>query len=292
MEIRKLDKSNQDVLNKLNTFIDKVFLDNNDLKALLKSSITAKLHIDIYSVQKDEEILAAASTHKSYWHPNCIYVQLVYNLDGVDELALQSMITELENKYEQPLFFLLDDRFSQVKELLTRNQFRMIRKTEIIHIEPTLPKGKTVQDERILSIREIRKNEARIASFVQLCKKTYTETHTDNPVANLPIESWRHAAMDGLKEEHSYVMVDELKVTGFCLMYEYDEKVWELGWIGVDDLSRIADLDKLIHKQIEDAVKLGISFIEKEVDSTCPYSLHVCKSVEYGVAETLYAYLK
>ena len=137
--------------------------------------------------------------------------------------------------------------------------------------------GKTVQDEQILSIRQIRNNEARMDSFVQLCKKTYTETHIDNPVANLPIESWRHAAMDGLMEEHSYVMVNGLEITAFSLLYESDEKSWELGWIGVDDLSRISDLDKLIHKQLEDAVKHNISFIEKEVDSTCPYSLHICE---------------
>ena len=53
-----------------------------------------------------------------------------------------------------------------------------------------------------------------------------------------------------------------------------------------------ADLDKLLHRQIEDAVKHNISFIEKEVDSTCPYSLHICKSVAYEVSETLNAYMK
>ena len=292
MEISKLDKSNQGEVNKINTFINKVFCENRDLKEQMDSSISAKFHKGIYSVQKDDEILVVASTHKSTWHPNCIYIRLAYNLDRIDELALQSMITELMNIYDQPLFFLLDNRFYQVKELLTRNHFRMIRKTEIIHINPILPKGEIGQDEQILSVRKICTNEAIMHSFVQLCKKTYTETHTDNPVANLPIESWRQAAMDGLMEEHSYVIVNGLQVTGFSLMYKYDEKVWELGWIGVDEISRINDLDKLIHKQLEDAAKNRISFIEKEVDSTCPYSLHICDSVEYKVSETLYAYLK
>ena len=61
---------------------------------------------------------------------------------GTDEQALQSIITELKSKYDQPLFFLLDDRFTQLIEVLTRNQFRMIRKTEIIHIDPTQKKSK------------------------------------------------------------------------------------------------------------------------------------------------------
>ena len=83
-----------------------------------------------------------------------------------------------------------------------------------------------------------------------------------------------------------------LDITAFSLLYESNENSWELGWIGVDDLSRISDLDKLIHKQLEDAVERNISFIEKEVDSTCPYSLHICDFLEFEVAENLYAYMK
>lgn len=292
MKISKLDEGEHSELNKLHTFIEEVFLENSDLKDRMNSSISTKLHKGIYSVQKDGEVLAVASIHKSSWHPYCIYVQLAYNLNGIDEQALQILIAELENKYDQPLFFLLDDRFYQLIEVLTRNQFKLIRKTEIIHIEPTLLKGETVQDEQVLSIREICSNEAKMDSFIQLCKKTYTETHSDNPVANLSIESWRHAAMDGLMDEHSYVVVNGLEITAFSLMYEYDENSWEMGWVGVDDISRITDLNKLFHKQIEDAVKLGISFIEKEVDSTCPFSLQIYNFAEYEVAETLYAYMK
>ncbi|MFC5602264.1 hypothetical protein [Sporosarcina koreensis] len=292
MKITKLKQNNKDEMNNLSIFINKVFSENNDLVARMNSSISAKLHNDIYSVRKNDEILAIASTHQSTWHPNCIYVQLAYDLDGVDEQALQTLITVLENKYEQPLFFLLDERFYLFKEILSQNQFRIIRKTEIIHIELPPSKGETVQDERIFSIREIRTNEAIMDSFVQLCEKTYTETHTDNPVADLPIESWRHAAMDGLLEEHSYVVVNGFEVIAFSLMYESDKNSWELGWVGVDETSRINDLNKLIRKQLEDAVKQGVSFIEKEVDSTCPYSLHICKFAKYDVAETLYAYMK
>ena len=43
--------------------------------------------------------------------------------------------------------------------------------------------------------------------------------------------------------------------------------------------------------QLQDAVKLGIIAIEKEVDSTCPYSLHIVESLSYDVSETLYAFI-
>lgn len=292
MEIRKLDKNNQNEMHNLSSFITKALSENNDLIARLNNSISAKHHKDIYSVQIDDDILAIASTHKSTWHPYCIYVQVAFDLNEIKEQALQILIAELRYKYDQPLFFLLDARFHGLIEILTRNQFKMIRQTDIIHIEPPVQKGETVQGVLIFPIKEIRTNEEIMESLVKLCKKVYTETHTDNPVADLSIESWKHAAMDGLLEEHSYVMVDGLDVTAFSLIYEFDEKTWELGWVGVEDLSRIVDLDKLIDKQVEDALEHNISFIEKEVDSTCPYSLHICKAVKYEVADTLYAYIK
>ena len=291
MKIKRLDKNNEEEMCKIRTFIDEVLWENSDLKEGMHWSISSKLHKDIYVIENEKEILVAASTHKSFWHPNCIYVRIAYDLARTDEQILQSIISELKSIYEQSLFFLLDDRFTQLQKLLTRNQFRMIRETEIIHIDPTHSFGETMQEEEILSIRQIRSNEGRMDSLVQLCKKTYTETHTDNPVATLPTESWRNAALDGLMEEHSYVIVNGQNISAFSLLYEGDENSWELGWIGVDDLSRISNLDQLIHKQLEDAVNHNISFIEKEVDSTCPFSLHICKSVLYDVAETLYAYV-
>lgn len=292
LNIKRLHKNNEDELRQIRTFINDVFREHSDLNIGMHSSISSKLHKDIYVIENDKEILLAASTHKSSWHPNCIYVQLAYNFGCANEKVLQSIISELMSKYDEPLFFLLDDRFYNVHKILSHNHFKMIRKTEIIHIHPTQEGGKTVPDERILSIKELRNNETRMNSFVQLCKKTYTETHLDNPVANLPIESWREAALDGVLEEHSYVIVHGLEINSFSLLYASDENSWELGWVGVDDLSRISDLDQLIHKQLEDAVMNNIAFIEKEVDSTCPYSLHICDSVVHEVAETLYAYMK
>ena len=93
MKIRKLDKSNEDELSKIRTFIDEVFWENSDLNKGMHRSISSKLHKDIYVIDNEKEILVVASTHKSSWHPNCIYVQLAYNLGWTDEQALQSMIT-------------------------------------------------------------------------------------------------------------------------------------------------------------------------------------------------------
>ncbi|WP_339249316.1 hypothetical protein NSQ43_08635 [Sporosarcina sp. FSL W8-0480] len=289
MRIKKLDNNNENEIGRLGSFIAKVFSRNNDLVERMNSSISAKFHKEIYSVQNDEEIIVVASTHKSSWHPYCIYVQFAFDLIRVDEQALLSMITKLQDKYDEPIFILLDDRFYRLTKLLSQKAFRMIRKTEIIHIEP-VSKGEIVQDDRILTVNEIWNDDIRMNSLVELCKKTYTETHLDNPVANLPMDSWRDATTDGLMKEHSYVIVEGQEVIGFSLMYEAEQKSWELGWVGVADLTILTDLDKLIHRQIEDAVKNGIAFIEKEVDSTCPYSQHICKKLRFEVPETLYAY--
>ena len=77
------------------------------MKQGMHRSISSKLHKDIYVINNEKEILVVASTHKSSWHPHCIYVQLAYNLESTDVQALQLMISELKSKYDQPLFFLI-----------------------------------------------------------------------------------------------------------------------------------------------------------------------------------------
>lgn len=79
LRIKKLDNNNENEIGRLGSFIAKVFSRNNDLVERMNSSISAKFHKEIYSVQNDEEIIVVASTHKSSWHPYCIYVQFAFD---------------------------------------------------------------------------------------------------------------------------------------------------------------------------------------------------------------------
>ena len=131
-----------------------------------------------------------------------------------------------------------------------------------------------------------------MSSLVELSKSIYEETHLANPVAELPFSSWQNAIMDDLIGDSSYVVKDGNRVTAFSFMYHGEEFSWELGWIGVESGSDLLQLDSLLARQLRDAIDQRILRIEKEVDSTCPYSLHIAKSLSYDVSETLYAFIE
>lgn len=104
--------------------------------------------------------------------------------------------------------------------------------------------------------------------------------------------SWENVILDDLIDSSSYALVNGNGVIAFSLMYEGEGNSWELGWIGVADSEEMSLLDLILKKQLRDAKEQKIEHIEKEVDSTCPYSLHIAKSLSYDVSETWYAYVE
>lgn len=236
-------------------------------------------------------VQAVAITHDSTWHPNCTYVKLAYDFNQMTEDFLHQIIMYIKREYKKPLFFLVDNRYSLLIIVLRQNQFSLIRETEILHINPL----KSITDKSdlpcIYRVTEIKEDPVILSSLIELTKQVYTDTHLANPVADLLFASWERAIMDGLLEKNSYVIVQDSFVQAFSLMYEVNEQRWELGWIGVRDRKNISELDKLLQLQMKDAVKSGIQIIEKESDSTCPYSQHVKKSLLYSVDELFCSYL-
>lgn len=234
---------------------------------------------------------AVAITYNSTWHPNCTYVRFAYDFNNMSEDFLQQFIVFLKQECMKPLFFLVDDRYSLLIKVLRKNQFLLIRETEILHINPLKSLTEICVLPRIHTVAEIKKDPTILSSLIVLTKQVYTDTHLANPVAELSFALWERAIMDGMLEKNSYVIVQDSIVQAFSLMYKVNEQRWELGWIGVRDRKNISELDKLLQLQMKDAVKCGIQNLEKESDSTCPYSQHVKKSLKYSVDECLYSYL-
>ena len=246
----------------------------------------------IYSVESVSGMVVAASTHCSAWHPHCVYVRLAFDFNCVDERAIQFMIEFLKDEVKMPLFFLIDDRFSYLDKLLSQKGFRLIRQTEIINIKPeSFSTENDASDKEVKTVAQILNDPALLSSLIEICKKTYTETHVDNPVADLSNSSWENVILDDLIGSSSYVVVNGNGVIAFSLMYEGEENSWELGWIGVAYSEGMALLDLILNKQLHNAKEQKIEYIEKEVDSTCPYSLHIVKSLTYDVSETWYAFI-
>ncbi|MBE1554196.1 DUF2087 domain-containing protein [Sporosarcina limicola] len=280
-------------LDAVKLFVENVFVENIDLKQDFYASMQSRMNDGVYFFENENGITIAISTHSSTWHPHCVYVRLAYDFKCFDERAICFILDFLKDEFKKPLFFLIDDRSSRLSELLKKRNFQLIRKTEIVNIEPEkCCLENDASQKEIETVSQIVNDPALLSSLIELCKKTYTETHVDNPVANLPNSSWEDVIMADLLNENSYVVLNGKRVIAFSLMYKGIEGCWELGWLGVDDGTDIYLLDLILKQQLHDANEHNVSFIEKEVDSTCPYSLHVVQLLSYEVSETCYAYIE
>lgn len=270
-------------------FIEDVFEEHMDLHGAIIASANSNRNKGIFEFLDGNCSPVYASAQESGWHPHCVYIRLTYDLANPDFGFLHAAIEFLSKEFSKPLFFLLDDRFNSLRDVLNTLQFKMIRKTEVVHIRPNKQEKEIMAS--VTTITRISEDAVLMDSLVDLFRRTYTETHRSNPVGDHSLESWREIAFDGLLENHSYVVLKGKEVIAFSLMYESDNNSWELGWICVDQYSNLPLLDDLMIQQINDATQKGISYIEKEVDSTCPYSLHICEFIEYEVVETFFSYM-
>ena len=277
----------------VNLFVGKVFDEHKDLIRDFCTSMGSQMNGGIYSVENVNGMVVAASTHCSTRHPYCVYVRLAFDFNCVDERAIKFMIEYLKDEVKLPLFFLIDDRFSRLAEILVQRDFRLIRKTEVINIKPGILSSKhDVCDKEIKTVAQILNDPNLLSNLIGICKKIYTETHLDNPVADLSNSSWENVIFDDLIDSSSYVVINENIIISFSLMYEGEGNSWELGWIGVVNSQEMDLLNLVLSKQLHDANEHEIEYIEKEVDTTCPYSMHIVKSLTYDVSETWYAYVE
>ena len=270
-------------------FIEEVFEEHTDLHGAMIASANSHRNKGVFEFLGGNSSSVYVSAHESGWHPHCVYIRLAYDLARPDLGLLHTATEFLSNKFSKPLFFLLDDRLRSLQDILKTQEFKMIRKTEVVHFKPYKHAKEIVSS--LTTIAQISEDADLMHSLVNLLIRTYTETHRSNPVGDHSEESWTEIAFDELLENHSYVILEEKEVIAFSLMYEGDNNSWELGWIGVDGQENLPLLDVLLAQQLNDVTEKEISYIEKEVDSTCPYSLYICKSVDYEVEETLYAYM-
>ena len=278
--------------NYVSLFVEKVFGEHRDLIQGFCTIMGSQLNEGIYLVESVNGVVVAASTYCSTWHPNCVYVHLAFGFNCVDERAIKFMIEYLKDEVNVPLLFLIDDRFSLLAELLVQKDFRLIRKTEVINIKPgILSSEHDVRDKEIKTVAQILNDPNLLSNLIGICKKIYTETHLDNPVADLSNTSWENVIFDDLIDSSSYVVINGNTIIAFSLMYEGEENSWELGWLGVVNSEDMTLLNLVLSKQLHDANEHEIEYIEKEVDSTCPYSMHIVKSLTYDVSETWYAYV-
>ena len=182
----KIHKRFEEDIDCLKMFVETVFTKHEDLQQNVFRSMNSKMNNGIYSLDIENELAVVMTIHSSTWHPHVVYVRLAYDFNRIDETALTFMIDFLKSEFEKTLFILIDYRFDGLGELLVDNGFRFIRKTEVININPMKYEVAEVS-QLIKTVSDILSAPIFMASFIELCKLIYTETHVDNPVADLSI---------------------------------------------------------------------------------------------------------
>ncbi|MBB4826181.1 hypothetical protein HNO89_003418 [Sporosarcina luteola] len=268
--------------------LNRVFDSCRDLLPEMEASISSQSNQGNFLFRSEGRDIAFVSTYCSTWHPYCIYVRFACERSTEYPAHIKEVIMYIKEVFQKPLFFLLDDRFSVLQSILEQTGFQMIRKTEIVRFKPAISISE--RSSNLKSVLEIKGVVPLETSLVKLCKRLYTETHLDNPVAELSDETWRSAIFDGLLEKYSFLAERDGSIVGFSLVYEGCQPGWELGWVGVDNSARMHLLEWMLDEQLGFAFEERVPFIEKEIDSTCPYSLHLKQTTSYEVMETLYSY--
>lgn len=288
MKIARHETPHSDVIE----FIDTVFSDHTDLKSDIKRTLTSHLNKGIFSLHTNGDIQIVACAFESTWHPMCTYIQVAYDFISSNKAVLQELLTYLQTHVKRPLMFKIDGRFTQLSSLFIESNYTMIRQTDIcsIDVRAVYCEGKMLPD-NVLTLRNLRKIPHLHDQFILLCKEVYINTHLDNPVAHLPITAWTNMIMADVLEEISSVLVVEDEVRAFSLMYEGDQSdSWELGWNGTTNKEPPFILKDMLEHQIWIGQRHGIHIIEKENDSTDPFSQYVLKDIPHQVIKTLYCY--
>jgi len=288
MKIVRHETPHSDVIE----FIDTVFSGHTDLQLDMKRTLTLQANKGIFSLQTTDEIHIVACAFESIWHPVCTYIQIAYDFTSSKKAALHDLLTYLQTHVERPLMFKVDGRFTQLSSVLIESNYEMIRQTDICSIDVrTVHTEEKMLPDNILTLHDLRKIPHLHNQFISLCKDVYTITHLDNPVADLSITTWTNMIMADVLEEISLVLVVDGEVRAFSLMYIGDRTgSWELGWNGVTSKEPPFILKVMLEHQIWIGQRHGIHIIEKENDSTDPFSQYVLKDIPHQVMKTLYSY--
>lgn len=277
----------------VNEFILQVLSKHPDLLSNMQTLMSSTTNKGIFSIQENDQLLIVASAIQSTWHPFCTYIQFAYDFSRPN-IPFTNMLIHLQEHFDRPLLFKMDARFGRLRNTLESHAYRLIRQTNLCTIDVAKYSLEPVRlPETVQSLQAIKRVSCLYNQFISLCKHVYTTTHQDNPVAEIPITVWEKIILADILESCSKVLVIEGEVRAFSLMYEGDEPgTWELGWNGAAQDEDLPMLESMLLYQIQLGKKQGIHTIEKENDSTDPFSQYVLKRLPHTVCNTLYTYIE
>jgi GNAT superfamily N-acetyltransferase len=251
-----------------------------------------------YLAKANDEVIGFCSIWHNRFHPFTIYftiqVHPYFQNQGVGTKLL-NYIQGINNDRLPLQTSLWETSFTGNKFLLNLD-FKVIRKTYEPKLYLSIINGMYDEtyskDFTFINLSEINGVEERI-EFIDLVKRSYEYTHSDNPPGEKSLEEWKRIIYMDTILEGSFIAKKNNKIVAFALLHENTSDSVDLGSRGVDT-SLLEDEKQLIialtQKQIDYASENKYLFMNAEIDTTDRWSSILLNYFPFETAPTWVTY--
>ncbi|WP_391122214.1 hypothetical protein [Psychrobacillus sp. L3] len=228
---------------------------------------------------------------KNDFHPYCTYFRLLAN-PLYSSWNIESKLIAKLGKQNLPLQTSIWETATNLKQFYESNGFKEIRRTYMPVLKVDAVDLEIVDDCSIKTLKEILLNPTLKIKLLHFVRKTYEETHLDNPVAEKSLEEWEQLLVDDVIVDGSFIYLDKLEqnIKAYSFLHESDQPyTLELGWCGS---VKFDFLQSLLLKQLHYAKEHNVEFLQGEFDTTSPYAMFSLGALPFEPCPTWITYQK
>lgn len=231
----------------------------------LEWRIQSKNFSELFAQISEDSIKGIGISWTSPFHPYAKYIDVMAN-DASDELMNHLLAaTATQDKI---ILSCWDYELEKI-QLLKQFQFKLFRKTymETYEISPLLKQLELEQStQTLIPLLEILDEPTLEQNLFQLLKNNYEQTHLDNPVKDVPWQTWKGILVDDTPDFNlSFVAVVENKVIAYIFLHPVSQDHYEIGWVGEKNPTNLLPILK---QQLIQLQRQGVKTVEFEIDTT------------------------
>ncbi|MFJ8067009.1 GNAT family acetyltransferase [Psychrobacillus sp. NPDC096426] len=242
--------------------------EENYLLGILKSNKLICKHIAYI----EGKLVGLIMAWKNDFHPYCTYFRLLTN-PLYNSSEIESKLYARLGKQNLPLQTSIWETATNLKQFYESRGFIEIRRTymPVLKVDAVHEDLWIVENRSIKTLKAVLVNPPLKTKLLQFVRKTYKETHLDNPVAEKSLEEWENLLLDDVLVDGSFIYLD----------------TFEFGWSGS---VRFDFLQCLLIKQIHYAKERNVQFLQGEFDTTSPYAMFSLRILPFDPCPTWVTY--
>lgn len=281
-----IDSSNEINVEQVEKLIDLCHEDYYILKILKSNKLLFRRNAYLGG-----KLVGMVMAWKNEFHPYCTYFRLLTNPSYTREDIEAKLFAELR-KGELPFQTTIWETVTHLKEYYESSGVKEIRRTymPILKVDAVIAQVERVEDCLIKTLKDVLTNQLLKLKLLQFVRKTYEETHLDNPVAKKSLEEWEKLLLDDVLVEGSFIYLDkfEQNIEAYSFLHDSAQPAtFELGWCGC---VRFEFLQRLLVKQIYYAKECNAHFLQGEFDTTSPFAMFSMKALPFEPCPTWITY--